>query len=295
MKALLICPAARDNVAALSESFPLSNLPLFGESLVEYWLTHLATLGAKEVFILTSDRSEQVRVLVDDGVRWGLRVEVFSEIRELTLAEALAKYQVGREGAWLPAPHDAILMDHLPGAPECPLFTSYADVFKALTAWTSRAAMVPDCIGLHEIKPQVWVGLHAHISTEAELRAPCWIGENVYVGPGAIIGPGAIVERNSFVERGAEIAQSVVGAETFVGEFTQVRHSIALGNTLVDWKHGSMVKVPDDFLMCSLAERKPSSKATGFFYRPAAALFLLLSRVTDWLLFLRRSVRDEVK
>src|SRR5258708_2680771 len=117
MKALLICPAVRENVAALAESAPLANLPVFGHSLVEHWLEHLALLGAKEVCILATDRPEQVRTLVGDGVRWGIRAEVFPEIRELTQAEARAKY-CNDDDAWLAAPNDVILMDHLPGAPE---------------------------------------------------------------------------------------------------------------------------------------------------------------------------------
>ena len=49
MKALLICPAEREGVSALMESGPLSNLPILGKSLIEYWLEHLAGLGATDV------------------------------------------------------------------------------------------------------------------------------------------------------------------------------------------------------------------------------------------------------
>ena len=67
MKALLICPAARENVAALAETAPLSNLPAFGRSLIECWLGHLSVLGAREIFVLATDRPEQVRALIGDG------------------------------------------------------------------------------------------------------------------------------------------------------------------------------------------------------------------------------------
>jgi hypothetical protein len=46
MKAVLICPADRPAVAKLAEVAPLPNLPILGESLVEYWLEHLAGLRA---------------------------------------------------------------------------------------------------------------------------------------------------------------------------------------------------------------------------------------------------------
>jgi len=268
MKTILICPAERENVAALAESAPLSNLPVFGKSLVEHWLEHLASLGAKEIFILASDRPEKVRAIVGDGARWGIRAEVFPEIRELTPAEARAKYQ---------ADDDATLIDHLPGAAEFPLFTNYADHFKALREWLPRAATTPDRIGVREIKRGVWAGLHAHISPEAELRAPCWIGENVFVGAHAIVGPDAVLENNSFVESGAEISNSVVGAETFAGEFTEIHDSIALGNTLVNWELGSTIKVSDAFLLCPLANREPVFKSINFFSRFSAVLVLLLT------------------
>src|SRR5258706_3004295 len=100
MKALLICPAVRENVAALAETAPLANLPVFGRSLVEHWLEHLALLGAKEVCILATDRPEQVRTRVGDGARWGIPVEVFPEIRELTPAAARVK-NLGANTAWL--------------------------------------------------------------------------------------------------------------------------------------------------------------------------------------------------
>src|SRR2546423_13765716 len=106
MKALLICPADRQGVAALAESAPLSNVPLLGKSLVEYWLDHLVTLGTKQVQILASDRPEQVRALVGNGARWGLSVAVHSELRELTADEARTKYGIEAGGGWAGAPRD---------------------------------------------------------------------------------------------------------------------------------------------------------------------------------------------
>src|SRR5947207_3108663 len=47
MKALLICPSERPGVAELAEAAPLSNIPLLGATLLEYWLTYLAGNGCK--------------------------------------------------------------------------------------------------------------------------------------------------------------------------------------------------------------------------------------------------------
>lgn len=250
MKALLICPDERTGVAALAESAPLSNIPILGKSLVEYWLEHLATLGAKEVLVLAADRPEQVRAGAGDGARWGLRVTVLPEKRERTLDEMRIKHQANDPAPWLPAPHDVILMDRLPGLPQLPICTSYADWFAAVRALLPRA-LTPDRIGVQELKPGVWVGMHAHVAPDAKLIGPCWIGERVWIEAGAVIGPNVVLEREVFIARGAEVSHSVVGPGTFVGQFTEVRNSIAWGGTLVNWERDSCLKVTDAFLLCS--------------------------------------------
>ncbi|HZI33277.1 MAG TPA: sugar phosphate nucleotidyltransferase, partial [Candidatus Binatia bacterium] len=98
MKAILVCPAERETVAALAENIPLVALPVLGKPLVEYWIEHLAALGATEILILAADRPEKVRVLVGDGARWGVGVSVLPEARELTPDEARKKYR-GSEDA----------------------------------------------------------------------------------------------------------------------------------------------------------------------------------------------------
>ncbi|HWV98967.1 MAG TPA: hypothetical protein VNZ64_04665 [Candidatus Acidoferrum sp.] len=249
MKALLICPGEHTGVAALTEFSPLPNLPILGKSLVEYWLAHLATLGAKEVLVLAADRADEVRAGVGDGARWGLRVIVQSERRELTIEEARAKHQ-DDQAAWLPAPNEVILLDHLPSLPHLPLFTSYADWFAAMRALLPRA-LTPDRIGVREVTAGVWVGLRAHIASGAKLIAPCWVGERAWIEAGATIGPNAVLEREVFIARGAEVSHSMIGPKTFVGQFTEVRNSIAWGSTLVNWERDSCLKVPDAFLLCS--------------------------------------------
>jgi carbonic anhydrase/acetyltransferase-like protein (isoleucine patch superfamily) len=243
---------------------------------VEYWLERLVTLGAREVYILATDRPEQVRALVGKGARWGLRVQVFPEARELTPAEALAKYAESDHENWLPAPDNARTMDHLPGLPEAPLFTSYAGWFDAVTKWLPQAATA-DRIGVREIKPGVWVGLHTRIAPDAELRAPCWLGENVRISSGAVVGPLAILENDTFVEFGTEISHSVIGPETFVGKFTEIRHSLARGSLLTSWKLDSCTRVPDSFLLSSLGRNRSGTVPVGLFSRVIALLVMLLT------------------
>ena len=139
MKAILICPAERPAVAALSEVGPLAILPALGKPLIAYWIEQLAALEiVKDVRILAADRPEQVRAALGSGSRWGLRIEVVPEQRELTPAEAREKYRVNPSDGWVAAPHDVNVVEHFPGLPEQPLFTSYADWVAAVRDWIPR-------------------------------------------------------------------------------------------------------------------------------------------------------------
>jgi len=273
MKAILICPDQRSEIASLSEQMPLSNLPILGKPLLEYWIEHLVQRGAREVLLLATDRPEQVRALVGNGCRWGLEVVVLPEIRELTLAEAHRRYG---------GPHDVnnpefiALIDYLPDRPEFPLFNSYADWMAASATELPRAA-ASNRLGVREIKPGVWAGLRASISPHAELHAPCWIGEDVFVGNKAVIGPMTILEQGAFVERGAAIAHSVIGPDTFVGEDTELQHSIAFGDTLINWKLNSAVKISDAFLLASIHPGRSAFRPVGVFSRATALIALVLT------------------
>lgn len=248
--AVLICPGERPAVCALAQSAPLGLMFILGKTLLEYWLDHLVDRGVRHVYLVAPDRPEQIRAWLGDGVRWELKVDVIAEDRELSSAEARAKYRA--EEGWCGASDEVTVMDFLPGAREHPLFGSYADWFAALMNWLPKAASAPDRVGWRNLNPGIWMGLHSRVAPDAQLRAPCWIGKDVSIGPRAIVGPNAIVEDGAVVAADAEIARSIVGPETYVGELTEVKHSLARGSTLIDWQSGSCTHVPDAFLLSPL-------------------------------------------
>ncbi len=290
MKSLLICPDERTEVSAISETSPLSNISILGKPLLEYWIEHLVTLGAREIFILATDRPEQVRALVGDGARWGVRVTVFPEIRELSVAQANVRYCGNQCEGWLDAPNHITVIDHLPGLAAHPLFASYAHWMTALENQMPRS-VTRDRIGLQEIKPGVWIGLHARIAPSAKLQPPCWIGENVFVGENAVIGPTAILEKGAFIEKGAKVTHSVVEPETFVGENTELHHSIACGSTLINWKMDSAIKISDAFLLCSLAATQRAFQPIGPLSRVTAFWALLVTAPLALFPILRQRLR----
>ncbi len=289
MKALLICPGERPAVSRLAEAWPLALAPLFGKSFIEYWLEYLVTQGIREVVIAASDRPDHVRAAVGDGARWGLKIEIVSENRELTVEEALAKYCSSLETA---APTIVALTEHLPGRPLLRLFDSYRNWFSALQAWRPRA-LSPDRIGRGKGPPGVWIGLRSRIAPSAQLKAPCWIGENVIVGAHAVIGPGTILENDVVVDTGARVEQSIVGPSTFVGELTSTRNSIARGKILVSWETGSQLVVPDAFLLSSLDRRRGPEPVPSWLGRLAALFILLATSPVALAAMLKSRLRDQ--
>jgi len=260
MKTILICPADQSEVPLLSTEAPLAAIVALGTGLVEYWMSHLAGSGVKEVTLLAHDRIEAVRKAVGHGSRWGLTVKIIAEGQQLTPEGAAEKYGL-----------PAMTMDHFPDLPELPLFESYGHWYKGLEAWMPRAKTCHR-VGVMEKAPQVWVGLHGHISPEARLLAPCWIGAHVYVGPGAVIGPGAILENGAFIEGESEIKGSVVGPATFVGQYLTITDSLAWGHTLVNWRTGTESTISDEFLLCSVNRERSTHKGIP-----------LLDRAKEWL------------
>ena len=265
MKPILICPNERPEVQLLSRRQPLALAPALGQSLIEYWLTSLACSGIKELTVLSTDRTELMLEVLGDGARWGLSIELVSESRELTPAQAQLKYQTVSAPK---ASQDRIsLLDHFPQLPQFPFFKSYAHWFKALRAWMP-CAVTPDRVGMRQVRPSIWAGLHTQVSPTAQLRPPCWLGHYVCIGPGAVIGPGAIIENGCLVETRAEIVESYIGPDTFVGQCGELRNSLALGSLLINWQTGSAAEVPDAYVLCALRQG-PRLKPAAWFQRLA--------------------------
>jgi NDP-sugar pyrophosphorylase family protein len=262
MNAVLICPSARPAVANLTTFGPLAAIPLLGESLVEYWLAHLALNGITEVKILSDDRPEQIAAIVRNGARWGLKAEVITESRELTAGQAEIKYAGALKNGSL---KEILTLDRFPGS-MTPIFTSYSDLFAAIFEWMPKA-QTPDRVGMREIRPGIWAGLHTRISPEAHLHAPCWIGGNVFIGANAIVGPMTVIEDRSFIEPEAQVISSVIGPDTFVGRIAAIHDSIAWGSLLINWKSGASAQAPDPLLLSALRPPLLARRSEGMFAR----------------------------
>lgn len=283
MKTVLICPAERPALAALAQRRPLVTVPLLGLSLLDYWLQHLASLGATQATVVVADRPAAVAAHLGEGARWGIDVELVGVDAEPSRAAAYAQYREDERGAWLEAPNDLVVIDHLPALPRRRPLDSYADWFATARDFIPFA-LTPDRVGLRELRPGVWVGLRTRLAPTAQLVAPCWIGDDAYVGPNARVGPHVILEERVLVEAGARIADSIVGPDTFVGGVTEIRQSFAWGNQLVNWRSGSTLRVAEDFLLCSLESKPRGFTPVAWWRRKAEALARVIASPASGLL-----------
>lgn len=275
MNALLICPAERAGMEHLLHAAPLAAAPVFGQSLVEHWLDHMARRRAQHVRVLAADRPQLIRSLLGDGSRWGFKLEVLPERVEVSREEALAQFSSAAANP-VASVKNVFLMDCLPGFPAYRLFDDYAAFFAGLTA-RLNAVKAADRIGLRELEPGIWVGLRSRIDGRARLHAPCWIGEHAWIGPEAEIGPMAVLEDRVFVDRGAWVEQSHVGCDSYVGELVELRHSLAWGSRLINWQNGSLLMVPDEFLLSAFKRPKPLPAGANWLGRVAALVLLQLT------------------
>jgi NDP-sugar pyrophosphorylase family protein len=264
MKGVLICPGAPPALRGLAEGGPLACVPLLGQGLIEYWLSHFAANGIPEVLVLSHDRTEAVARLAGDGRRWGLKVQYVEETRELTRAQARAKYEQ-ELGASEPQSRIAVL-DRFPGQ-AVSLFSSLAAVHAGLIDWMPKAR-TPDRVGVRELKPGVWAGMNCDLAPDLQAEGPCWIGQSVYIGAGTTLRAGTIIEDGVLIEGSSSFSHSWIGSRTFVGTCSELSRSVALGSTLMNIDSGVSVQVPDSFVLCAL-DGPESKQAEGLWARLA--------------------------
>jgi carbonic anhydrase/acetyltransferase-like protein (isoleucine patch superfamily) len=205
------------------------------------------------VTLLVTDHAEGLRPVVEEANRWGLEIELIPESRELTPAEALIKYEQLIDSD----PNNITVLDRFPGDSEASLFMNHAGFFQSIREWMPHC-LLPDRVGVRELAPGIWAGLHTRISPSAQLKAPCWLGKSVYVGAKATIGPGAMVEDGSLIEPETDVIDSYIGPDTLVGRGSVIQDSIVWANLLINWKSGSVVEIADSFILCGLRASRGS-------------------------------------
>lgn len=291
MKALVICPDRPTKIPFMARKRPVSLTPVLGPSLLGHALATLAERGAKQVLVLAVDRPELVREAVGQGERWGLKITVIPESRELSVVEARAKYRT-LDAEWLVEGDDILVADRLPGDVAVSPLNGAKDWFAMLERWLPEAHR--HRIGAREVSPGVWMGLRCRIEEGAEIQGPCWLGDGVWVRARAKIGPNSFIEDHALIDHEAEVCESWIGPATYVGAMTHVERSFAWGHGLLNQDTGSFIEVPDAFLLSDLETIAASRLGASFLGRVLAFVAAIVtSPVALWALLRGAKPQDK--
>jgi hypothetical protein len=133
----------------------------------------------------------------------------------------------------------------------------------------SRASQL-EPIG-EELRPGIWCGAAAHVSHEARLVSPAFVGANSVIRKGALITRASNIERDCEVDVGTAVEDSTLLPNTLAGPGLELISAIVEGASLHDLRRLTHIDVEDSKLLGSL------SPARGRLARIRAAVPALLT------------------
>ena len=133
----------------------------------------------------------------------------------------------------------------------------------------SRASQL-EPIG-EELRPGIWCGAAAHVSHEARLVSPAFVGANSVIRKGALITRASNIERDCEVDVGTAVEDSTLLPNTLAGPGLELVTAIVEGASLYDLRRLTHIDVEDSKLLGSL------SPARGRLARIRAAVPALLT------------------
>ncbi|MGZ5008416.1 MAG: sugar phosphate nucleotidyltransferase [Methylobacter sp.] len=86
----------------------------------------------------------------------------------------------------------------------------------------------------HQVAERVWLGDGARVSEDAELTAPCWVGDNVRIHSSTKIGPYSVICPDVEIDARAMITRSIVMNNSFIGESCDLRNCIIGNNNILE-------------------------------------------------------------
>jgi NDP-sugar pyrophosphorylase family protein len=135
-----------------------------------------------------------------------------------------------------------------------------------------------------ERSPGVRVGPGSRIHPQAEIRPPVIIGPETQVGAGARIGPRTVVGASCLVDTGAVVEESVVLDGTYVGVDITIGESLARHSFLARPRRGTVVEVPDVFMLGRNGGPAQCGWCRTVFNRVGAvAAMVLFSPILAWM------------
>lgn len=84
-----------------------------------------------------------------------------------------------------------------------------------------------------EVRPGIWVGDWARVSSKARLLGPCYVGAHSKVRAGALVARQAAIEQNCEIDCGTVVDSSSILPRTYLGPGLHVSQSVVSGSRLV--------------------------------------------------------------
>jgi len=103
-----------------------------------------------------------------------------------------------------------------------------------------------------EVRPGVWFGEGAQVSSEARVVAPAFVGTNSIIRAGALVTRASNVERDCEVDMGTTVEDSTVLAETLAGPGLELVSVVADGSSLHDLRRHAHIDVEDKRILASM-------------------------------------------
>jgi hypothetical protein len=102
-----------------------------------------------------------------------------------------------------------------------------------------------------EVRPGIWCGPGAHVSHEARLVSPAFVGANSVIRKGALITRASNIERDCEVDVGTAVEDSTVLPNTLAGPGLELVNAIVDGAGLYDLRRLTHINVEDDKILGS--------------------------------------------
>jgi NDP-sugar pyrophosphorylase family protein len=120
---------------------------------------------------------------------------------------------------------------------------------------TSLTGLYPT--GAHCIEPGVWISPSVSLHPGVKIQPPIFIGRNSQIKEGVQLGPNAIIESYCIIDRDSQIKQALICQRSYVGESLHIVNELVDKNLLVNFSHGSVLKIREDFILSELSTPHP--------------------------------------
>ena len=299
--AVLFADRNGDELAPLNSVYPTGLIPVAGKCPLEFWFEHLCVKGYKDVHIVTSALTKQVKDQFPDGDHWGLNFTYHSSLGE-ELPSTLIE-RIGLEMPFFAARGDTLpcfeqneliaalevdeetksLVDNLEWSTFKEINGEWDTSLSSLKALyeatfnilgSKHTFLVPRGLRAEDGK---WLATPTFSSARAhQMNGALYVGRYSMVERDVHFEGDVAVEANSYIDRNTKVTNSIIFPGTYVGQDMSVNEAIVCGSTVIDLKHGTTIQIGDPALFSFLVPSAALVRTTKT-ERLVAALVMLVT------------------